>query len=318
MRSVSVRLVDLCKITIPIGFVGENLHTKVRIDCMKLFEEYPTASASMTIKPVEGDAYPAVVTQEGDFIIWDVTDSDLVYPGVGEFQLSFSVGEVVAKSYIGKIRVDRSIVPTGDVPDPAENWIDKATEILNEIEDAFPEGGEKGQVLAKASDNNFDTEWVDLIDDDAGAGDTDKSWSADKLTDELSDVLRTEDASGSTAIQGYEGGVYDVGNTNGNLKVSVPYKRFEVGNESGLKDFTIRKQIDGKTVNVHFLSNNGVVSVGCGQAGTVDEGVILVETILPMQLPPNDPQYQHMVNAHRLFSVASTTETQGIITEYAG
>ena len=69
MRSVSVRLADLCKITIPIGFVGENLHTKVKIDCMKLFEEYPDAIVALSVKPAEGDAYPAVVTREGNFII---------------------------------------------------------------------------------------------------------------------------------------------------------------------------------------------------------------------------------------------------------
>lgn len=124
-------------------------------------------------------------------------------------------------------------------------------------------------------------------------------------------------ASGSTSIQNYEGGVYDVGILNNSLKVSVPYKRFEIKSGSGLDDFTIRKQIDGKTVNVHFLSNDGVVSVNAGSIGTADEGLILVGTVQGYQLPPNDPQYQSIVNAYRLFSVASTSETQAIITEYA-
>ena len=202
MRSVSVRLADLCKITIPIGFVGENLHTQVKIDCMKSFEEYPDALVALSVKPAEGDAYPAVVTREGNFIIWDITDSDLVHQGVGEFQLSFIVDQIVAKSYIGKIRVDRSIMPTGNIPDPVENWIGQATALLEEIEDAFPEGGTKGQVLAKASENDFDTEWVDLIDDNAGAGDTDKTWSADKLANEFNNLPDPQDIIDDTAGEG--------------------------------------------------------------------------------------------------------------------
>lgn len=125
-------------------------------------------------------------------------------------------------------------------------------------------------------------------------------------------------ADGPTAIQGYEGGVFDVGTASGKLKVSVPYKRIELGNNCGLSDFKVRKEIDGKMVDVHFLSNSGVLSVGAGQIGTAYEGTITVGTIQGSRLPPNDPQYQNIMNVYRLFSVATTEETQAIITEYAG
>ena len=134
MRSVSVRLADLNKVTIPIGFVGENLHTQVRIDCVKLFEEYPNAVPTLTVNPPMGDTYPAIVTRDGDYVIWEVEDSDLIYNGNGEIQLTFSVDEVVAKSYISRIRIEKSLVPTGEVPTPIENWIDEANEILAEAE----------------------------------------------------------------------------------------------------------------------------------------------------------------------------------------
>ena len=35
MRTVSLRLIDLQKTALPIGFVGENNHTQVIIDCKK-------------------------------------------------------------------------------------------------------------------------------------------------------------------------------------------------------------------------------------------------------------------------------------------
>ena len=134
MRSVSVRLEDLQKIIIPIGFVGENEHTRVLIDAGRVLDEYPEATATLTVAPPYGDPYPAVVTRDGKTVIWDVTDSDLIQEGQGEIQLSFTVGEVVAKSYIGRTRVNRSIVPASDIPDPMDDWLTRAGALLDELE----------------------------------------------------------------------------------------------------------------------------------------------------------------------------------------
>ena len=207
MRSVSVRLCDLEKVTIPIGFVDENLHTQVRFDCKKMFEEYPDASVSLTVSPPRGSAYPAVTTHDGDFVIWNVTSSDVASNGNGEIQLTFVVGEIVAKSYVGKIKVIRSLNPTGEIPDPVQDWITQANEVLGQIEDAIPTGGDTGQVLAKASDDDYDLEWIDPpsgseIDDTAGTGVTDKTWSADKLVSTipvLTDLINDSAGAGITS-----------------------------------------------------------------------------------------------------------------------
>ena len=133
MRTVSIRLSDLERASIPIGFVGENEHTQVRIDCLKLYEEYPNAAASLTVKPPKGDSYPGIVTRENDIVVWVVSDSDLIHEGNGEIQLSFVVGEVVAKSYIGRIKIARSITPTGEVPEPLEDFLTQASAALTAI-----------------------------------------------------------------------------------------------------------------------------------------------------------------------------------------
>ena len=134
MRTVSVRVEDLKKIVIPIGFVGENLHTKVIIDSTKVFADYPDAIATMTVQPAAGAAYPAVVVRNGNAVEWDVSDSDLVNVGRGEIQLSFTVDEVIAKSYIGMVRVERSILPAGEVPEPIDDWMNRAETALSEID----------------------------------------------------------------------------------------------------------------------------------------------------------------------------------------
>lgn len=140
MRTVSLRLVDMQRVVVPIGFVDENLHTQVRIDCKKLFEEYPSAIPSLAVHPPKGDAYPAVVTRDGDWVIWDISNSDVQSEEVGEFQLSFTTGQVVCKSYIGKYRVNESIMPNGSVPTPIQNWITEANTVLGEIPQDISDG----------------------------------------------------------------------------------------------------------------------------------------------------------------------------------
>ena len=123
MRTVSARLDDLKNMVINLGFAGENEHTRVIIDCKKMYDQYPSASASLSVQPPEGEAYPAVIERDGDFVIWDVTDSDLIAEGSGEFQLSFTEEPHLAKSYIGRFKVGRSIIPTGDVPTGLDDFI---------------------------------------------------------------------------------------------------------------------------------------------------------------------------------------------------
>lgn len=149
MRSVSVRLADLERCVIPIGFVDENLHTRVRFDCKKMFDEYPNALPSLAVSPPEGSTYPAIVTKDGDFVVWDVTASDCASNGSGEIQLTFVSGEIVAKSPVGRIRVTRSMNPSGEIPDPVQDWITQANAVLAEIPETID--GEFDAITAEAS-----------------------------------------------------------------------------------------------------------------------------------------------------------------------
>lgn len=147
MRTVSLRLIDLEKANIPVGFVGENEHTQVRIDCLKIYEEYPSAAASLTVKPPKGDPYPAVVVRDGNVVVWEIKDSDLVYPGSGEIQLAFTSGETIAKSFKGRIKILDAIVPSGEVPEPLEDFLTEASAALT----AIPETINTALAEAKAS-----------------------------------------------------------------------------------------------------------------------------------------------------------------------
>ena len=139
MRIVDIRLDELIRRTVPLGMVGENLRTRVRFDCSSLFAEYPSAVACLTVRPPRGDPYPAVVSRSGNLVVWDVSNSDLVHPGTGQIQLAFAVDEVIAKSFIGQTYVGQSIVPSGGIPPPLDDWLVRAEAALAQIPEYVPE-----------------------------------------------------------------------------------------------------------------------------------------------------------------------------------
>lgn len=136
MRTISYKLDDLKKAIIRIGYVGENQHTQVRIDCKDLFKEYPDAAVSAAIVSPAGQSYPKVATVDGSTVVWDVADSDLAAEGDGEIQLTFTEGGVVAKTAVARFNVYRSITAEGPAPDPVDDWLQEASEALEDIEAA--------------------------------------------------------------------------------------------------------------------------------------------------------------------------------------
>ena len=136
MRTISYKLDDLKKTVIKIGYVGENRHTQVRIDCKDLFKEYPDAAVSAAIVSPAGQSYPKAVTVDGSTVVWDVADSDLAAEGDGEIQLTFTEGGVVAKTAVARFNVYRSITAEGPAPDPVDDWLQEASEALEDIEAA--------------------------------------------------------------------------------------------------------------------------------------------------------------------------------------
>ena len=133
MRTRVISEDNLINSRINIGFVGENLATEIRINCKKAFAEYPQAVPALSVKPPKGNEYPAVATRDGDFVVWDILNSDLIYDGDGEVQISFIQDAVVKKTYSARTTINPSVKPTGSAPTPIENWLVAANTALNGI-----------------------------------------------------------------------------------------------------------------------------------------------------------------------------------------
>ena len=247
MKTITYKLKDLeekkeKKVTLKLGYVGENEHVQIRIDCAEIWKDYPAAVASLAVEPPEGDKYPAIVTRDGDMVCWTVKDSDLVKDGYGRIQLTFTEGSEVQKTVICRTKVDESIVGSGTAPDPIADFVAEASAAVEAAEDAAEkadaaaehvpyigsdgywytwdgsafvkgvkaqgEDGEDGhspeltaekvgktttiyadgQQLAQILDGE-DGQGADVIDDTAGEGDTDKTWSADKIAETTGQLL---------------------------------------------------------------------------------------------------------------------------------
>lgn len=122
-----------------LGRVGENRATRVLIDLKSILSQYPDAIASITAKPPGGAEYPAAVKQEGGILTWEITRADIGNKaGSGQAQITIQDADgTVIKTAIACTRISESLGDaTAPASDPVENWIDKATGTLADVERA--------------------------------------------------------------------------------------------------------------------------------------------------------------------------------------
>ena len=131
-----------------IGFTGENNHMHIAFDCGAVFAEYPDAYAQMAVKPPVGEIYPKALTREGNNLVWDVTASDCANVGDGAYQITFTSGTTVVKSFIGFYTVRESLVAEGEPPEPVEDWLTQVEQALAAFDgltasaETLPEGSD--------------------------------------------------------------------------------------------------------------------------------------------------------------------------------
>lgn len=327
MIPVCLRLEDIEKDILCIGFVGESEHTRVMFDAKKMYDQYPHAAVSLSVTPPDGESYPAVIERDGDIVIWDVVDSNLTAEGDGEYQLGFTDEPHVARTYVGKFKVKRSIIPTGDVPTALDDFITRAGAALTAIPETIdaaleeakesgefdgpqgpqgergpkgdtgatgatgpqgPQGvqgerGPKGDTGATGSqgpkgdkgDQGIPGDPTELIDDEAGAGDTDKTFSADKLTSELSDVKsEIESKVDEPSTEGTDGQVLATDGDGGRYWKTVSGGG---GGTSDYSDLTNKPQINSVTLS----GNKSLSDLGIASAVSVAEKYTKPQTGIP-------------------------------------
>lgn len=110
-----------------LGRKGENVARQVVFDLRLWRAAYGDGAVSLCAKRA-GDAepYPCGVTQGEDTAVWVLRAADVDKPGWGNVQLSYYVGDTLAKSQTWRTLVAPSLCACGDPGEVQQGWLDQA------------------------------------------------------------------------------------------------------------------------------------------------------------------------------------------------
>lgn len=110
-----------------LGRKGETLARQVVFDLRLWRAAYGDGAVSLCAKRA-GDAepYPCGVTQDEDTAVWVLRAADVDKPGWGNVQLSYYVGDTLAKSQTWRTLVAPSLCACGDPGEVQQGWLDQA------------------------------------------------------------------------------------------------------------------------------------------------------------------------------------------------
>nr|DAH83819.1 MAG TPA: nucleoid-associated protein [Caudoviricetes sp.] len=156
MRDIILALDRFGDQALLLGRVGENRARRILIDLKSILSQYPDAIASITVKQPGRAEYPAAVKQEGSILTWEITRADIGdKAGSGQAQITIQDADgTVIKTAIACTRISESLGDaTAPAPDPVENWIDKATGTLADVERAGNAAQEVADEVQRRLDN---------------------------------------------------------------------------------------------------------------------------------------------------------------------
>lgn len=133
MRTININLDELTAKPLDIGYAGESHHVKVVFHCATFFRVYPNAVASMLVSSSDGTIYPVSLTRENSSLTWFISDGDVAHAGGGRYQLTFTQDEEIVKTAFGSYSISASMEVNGDPPEPIENWMQEAQNVLNDL-----------------------------------------------------------------------------------------------------------------------------------------------------------------------------------------
>lgn len=112
-----------------LGRCGENNIRQIRINIQSLIDSFGDGNAVLSHKRSQDDIpYLVPIERDGNKIVWTVTSGDTNYPGVGECEIRWMVGDAIAKSIIYKTIV----YPSLSAPLPPNSWYDQMIAYLND------------------------------------------------------------------------------------------------------------------------------------------------------------------------------------------
>lgn len=119
-------------------------------------EKYGAGEFQLAVRRNQDTApYIANIELDGGDIVWTITSAETARVGDGECELTYTVGDSIAKSQIWTITVCESL--TGqepvDPPEPEKNWVDAVLKSSSDAKQAATESAESAKQAAESSTN---------------------------------------------------------------------------------------------------------------------------------------------------------------------
>lgn len=123
--------VDCLPLPIFVGYERENDARGVAFDYSAWAEQYGDGVLQLLVqRPGDAAPYPVLLTAgDGLTAVWTPSATDTDVPGRGEIQLIYTVDEIVAKTAVLQVMIDRSLAAGTTPPDPYETWLEDLTEL---------------------------------------------------------------------------------------------------------------------------------------------------------------------------------------------
>lgn len=119
-----------------IGKVGEN---EARRIIFPKFEDVDNAEdGTYTLvhqRSRDFAAYPCNITEDNSNIYWIVSSGDVMYPGYGMCEITYSIGDTIIKSETYKTYTKESLNISASPPEPWQWWVDSILSRISSIED---------------------------------------------------------------------------------------------------------------------------------------------------------------------------------------
>lgn len=119
-------------------------------------EKYGTGEFQLAVKRNQDTVpYIANIELDGGDIVWTITSAETARVGDGECELTYTVGDSIAKSQIWTITVCESLTGQEPVepPDPAKNWVDVVIKNASDAKQSATESAESAKQAAASSAN---------------------------------------------------------------------------------------------------------------------------------------------------------------------
>ena len=140
MSSVNIDLAADTILNVMVGQQDENEVREVVFDFSDWYTTYGSGTISLAIqRPKDEWPYEGTLTVDNSThkATWEISDTDSAYAGVGQIQLSYTVGTAVKKSVVYRFTVHKSLGALGNVITPIQiqTFIDEVTEALEDMQE---------------------------------------------------------------------------------------------------------------------------------------------------------------------------------------